>query len=316
MVLLALSDKLRKLFNRHTRSAADDTAAVAARLEERVLALVENMPTLPDTAARALALADEPDGSLPEFAALIEQDAAIATAVLRLANSALYAGGMPAVKLQQAVVRLGMKQCQQLVVAIGTRSLFRRIAGPTRLQCEVLWQHASVTASICRQINRGFRLGFDGEEFSAGLLHDLGRILLVLADADAFARSGSSSFVEPPDVLERERRAIGIDHCALGGWFGELSQLPDPVVWAVRFHHEPETAEWPKGLVALVSAADHMANHLQLGEEPGSYDPSDNYGLACLWERWPEEKQNRLLDHLPSMMEESLLSAAAEGSGD
>src|SRR5205085_550931 len=101
------------------------------------------------------------------------------TAILRISNSVVYAGGMPAVKLQQAVVRLGMRPCQNLIVAIGMRSLFRQMASATSLQCELLWHHGYLVAALSRQINRAFRLGFDGEEFSAGLLHDLGRILLV-----------------------------------------------------------------------------------------------------------------------------------------
>jgi HD-like signal output (HDOD) protein len=312
VILRELSDKLRNLFGRSRRSEEAETDRVAARLQEKVFALVANMPTLPDTATRAMALADDPDTNLPEFARLIEGDAAIATAVLRLANSALYAGGMPAAKLRQAVVRLGMRQCQRVVVAIGTRSLFRRIAAGSRAQCEILWHHAAVTASLCRQINRGFRLGFDGEEFSAGLLHDLGRILLVLADPECFARAGAMDFHEQGDVLARERDAIGIDHCALGAWFGEHSMLPGALVQAIRYHHEPWLAEGPRGLAALVATADHMANYLHRAEAIEAYDATGNFGMACLWEQWSEEKKNRLLDRTFEMMGE----AVRETSGD
>ena len=55
-------------------------------------------------------------------------------------------------------------------------------AGATKSDCQALWHHGYVTASLCAQINRAYRLGFNGEEYSAGLLHDLGRILLALAD--------------------------------------------------------------------------------------------------------------------------------------
>src|SRR5439155_1058257 len=114
--------------------------------------------------------------------------------------------------------RLGMAQCQNLIVSISMQSLFRQMAPDMQAQCEVLWDHAYVTAFLCRQINRPYRLGFDGEEFAAGLLHDLGRILLLLADPECFQRADAMDFLDEGDKLERERAAIGIDHCSLGGW--------------------------------------------------------------------------------------------------
>jgi HD-like signal output (HDOD) protein len=313
-MLLELSTKLRDIFRKYIRPEESDTARMAARLADKVLALVETMPALPDTAVRAVELANDPDCQMPQFARLIEGDAAIATAILRVANSAFYAGGMPAVKLQQAVVRLGVRPCQNLIVAIGMRTLFRQLSAGARARCETLWHHAYVVASICRQINRSFRLGFDGEEFSAGLLHDLGRILLLLADPSCFELARAMDFHEE-DVLDRERQAIGIDHCALGAWFGEHSKLPAALIQVIRHHHEPVVSERSSDLVTLVATADDIANHLQLQSEPDAYDPAGNNGLACLWARWSDEKKARLLGELPVIMEESLRAAADERAG-
>jgi HD-like signal output (HDOD) protein len=312
MILKRFANMLRQLFRANASSQADGPAATAARLEEKVLALVDNMPTLPDTATRAMALAHDPNSKAADFARLIERDAPIATGLLRYANGPLYAGGAPALKLQQAVVRLGIWQCRNLIASIGMKSLFRRMEGGTRAQCEVLWHHGHVTAALCRRINRAYRLGFEGEEFSAGLLHDLGRVLLVLADPDCGARAGALDFREMGDLLVRERAAIGIDHCALGGWFGEHSQLPEGIIRAIRCHHEPARTDDDRKLLALVATADHMANHLQRGEEAWAYSWLDNTGLALLWERWPEARKDRFRGEIRSMMEEAALEAEAE----
>jgi HD-like signal output (HDOD) protein len=303
---------LGDLFRSNARPKGDETAEMAARLEKSVLALVGNMPALPDTAARAMALANDPDTSFADFTRLIEGDVAIATGLLRVANSALYSGGAPATKLHQAVVRLGAGRCTNLIVSISMKTLIWQMAHDEKVQCEALWHHGYVTGCLCHQINRAFRLMFDGSEFSAGLLHDLGRILLLLADPECFARAGAMDFREEPGLLQRERAAIGIDHCALGGWFGEHSKLPDALVQGMRFHHEPGLTEHSRPLVALVATADHMANHLQRGEEIETYNPEENWGLADLWARWPDAKRERLLDDIPSMMEESLRAATTE----
>lgn len=312
MILQRLADKLRGLFRPQARPRHDEAAELAARLERNVLALVGNMPTLPDTATRAMALADDPAAHVADFVRLIEPDVAIATGLLRMANSALYSGGAPATKLSQAVVRLGGARCKNLILAVSMRTLIWRMAGDEKAQCEALWHHGYLTGCLGSQIARSFRLLLDGAEFSAGLLHDLGRILLLLADPECFARAGAADFDERPGLLARERAAIGIDHCALGAWFGEHSQLPGPLIQAMRFHHEPELAAPPSTLVDLVATADHMANHLQRGEPVEAYCPQENAGLTSLWARWPEARRERFLGEIPTLMEESLAAAGRE----
>lgn len=311
-MLRHISDMLRGLFRTNVQRKEEGLDEVAARLEQKVLALVDNMPTLPATAVRAMALADDPDSKFSDLARLIEGDTAIAAGLIRFANSSLYAGGSPAVKLDQAMVRLGMWRCKNLIVSIGVRSLFRQMTSDTRVQCELLWHHGYVTGSLCQQINWSYRLGFNGEEFSAGLLHDLGRVLILLADPECFARAGAMSFREGPDTLDRERSAIGIDHCALGAWFGEHSKLPEALIETMRFHHEPSRSQKEKRLVALVAAADDMANHLQRGEEVATYRPEHNIGLIYLCADWARRRCERLLEDIPHMMEESLQAAARE----
>ncbi len=315
MLLKHFADKLRGLFRSHGRPARDETAELAARLEHNVLRLVGNMPTMPDIATRAMSLANNPNTRAADFARLIEGDAAIATELLRIANSVVYSGGAPAVKLPQAVVRLGIFPCKNLILSISMKSLIWGMTGEERSQCEALWQHGFVTGSLCRRINRSYRLLFDGEEFSAGLLHDMGRILLLLADPECFARAGGLEFREEAGVLRRERAAVGIDHCALGGWFGENSNLPEVLIRTMRSHHEPDSAEASAGLATLVAAADHMSNHLQRGEDADTYRPEENPWLDHLGRNWPEAKKERLLGEIPSMMAESLEAAVSEQTG-
>ena len=312
MILGRFANLLRSVFGSNSRAERDETAERAARLEERVLKLVGNMPSLPDVATRAMAMADDPNLNMSALAKLIEGDVAITTALLRLANSAMYTGSVPAVKVSQAVVRMGRYQCKSLIMAVSMQSLLWQMAGAEKAQCEALWQHGNVTGGLCRRIAQICRLQFDGVEFSAGLLHDLGRILLLLADPECFTLAGGLDFREEPGLLERERSAIGIDHSALGACFAEHSQLPDTLVQAIKFHHEPEGIENP--LVALVASADHMANHLQRGEEVETYDAEENPGLACLSQRWRESRKERLRGEILSLMEEALRAAATEGT--
>lgn len=310
-LLKRFSDGLRALFGA-TPPATPTAAERAARLEEKIRLLVDTLPALPVTASRALALMDDPNVSLAAIAELIQEDPAMATGLLRVANSALFAGGAPAIRLDQAVVRLGLWMCRDLLSTIGMRSRLSARSPATEANCRILWLHGFVTASICSQLNRANRLGFQGEEYSAGMLHDLGRLLIALADPEAVTLAGVMDFREDSDPTVRERAAIGADHCSLGGWFAEMNNLPKALVEVIRQHHSPRTATGATRLVALVATADHMANHLHYGGTPANYDPAPNDGLACLCADWAARRTEALHATLPGIMQEALTSAEKE----
>jgi HD-like signal output (HDOD) protein len=314
-MLTLVAEALHGLFRGNGGSRSLRNVDTAVRLEQKVLKLVGNMPTLPDVAARAMALSDDPNATVVDFGRLIEGDGAIATDLLRVANSALYRGCSPVVTPSQAVIRMGMFPCKSLVVSISMKSLMRNMAEAQTQQCEELWHHGFVTGCLCLQINRSFQLKFNGEEFSAGLLHDLGRILLLLADAECFAQVDGLDFVEEPELLDRERDAIGIDHCSLGGWFGKHNKLPDVLIHAMKHHHDRGVLADDKRLVTLVATADHMANHLQRGEDVDSYRPEENAGLASLWAAWPDEKRQQFVEEIPALMVGSVEAAATLQTG-
>jgi HD-like signal output (HDOD) protein len=309
-LLKRFSDALRQLFGAHPQ-VSETAGDRAVRLQRKIEHLVDNMPAMPVTAARALALLEDPDVALADLAELVLEDTALATVLLQVANSALFAGGAQAVRLDQAVVRLGLWACKNLITAVGVRSVVRGRAVADDAECRALWHHGLVTAALASRINRAYRIGFNGEEYAAGLLHDLGRVLIALADRECLALSGVMDFREEGDLLARERAAIGADHCELGGWFGELSGLPGPLLGVIRHHHNPERAPIVPRLVALTSAADHMANHLHFGHGAGGYDPNTNVGLRCLTANWFPGRREHLWAALPELME-SAAEAAKE----
>ncbi len=283
-------------------------------LEARILALVNNLPALPDTASRAMGLANDPKSTLAQFSKLIEGDVGLATGILRLANSPMYEVGSPVKNVYQAVVRLGTQECQFLMTAVGMRGLFQRLASGTKVQMEALWSHGFTTASLCRLMNRRFRLGFNGEEFVSGLLHDLGRVLLALLDPENFPTADPMDFLENIDVLARERAVFNSDHCVLGAWFGAHHQLPKPVVQSIRYHHRPLEAEEFQGTVALVAAADDMANHIQRREPIEDYDADCNPVMFLLRDLCVVFRQPNCGEQIQAIMDEVVESAVQGGT--
>ena len=110
-----------------------------------------------------------PKSSLGDFAAVIQRDPPLAAGVLKLANSALYQVGRTLDNVHQAVVRLGLRECKNLLIAVGMRSLLKGIPVEQKRVCEILWRHSFVTGCLARRLNKSLEFGYQGEEFSCGL---------------------------------------------------------------------------------------------------------------------------------------------------
>lgn len=257
------------------------------------------LPPLSDTVARAAALAANPNASLADFAELIRSDPVVTALLLRRANSA--AVGATTADVRQAVTLLGLKACAQLVASVGVRDLLRYVPPAVTERCEAVLRHCLLVASLASYLNRAAGTGFTGDEFVAGLLHDIGRVLLAMKRPDDMAVADPLDFDEPPDRLSRERAILSTDHCAAGAEFASISKLPAGVVRAVLKHHDPfgETGEYRR-LVALVAVADHLANHIQRTHRVADYDPWTGYGYAILSERWSAAEHDRFHERLPA----------------
>jgi len=237
---------------------------------------LNRLPTLPEAATKAMTVAKDPNSSLGKLSKVIERDPALAAGILKLANSALYRTTYGVGSLHQAVVRLGVRECQNLILTVGMRSLFRNVPHARQVRFQGLWRHSFMTGCLCRRLNKALGLRFEGEEFAGGLSHDIGRVLIGLGAPDQVEAADPMDFVEGPDLLPREQQVLGTDHCYFGAWFANQNNLPASLVSAVQFHHAPDAAEEHRPLVALVALADHMANYFQREKRVEGYDPASN----------------------------------------
>jgi len=267
------------------------------------------LPTLPEVATRALTLANDASASLKDFAALIERDPILATGILKLANSALFHIGHEIASLNQAVLRLGLRECKNLLIAVSVRSLFRGIR-VNREYCESLWEHSFLTACVCLHLSRALECGHQGEEFSCGLCHDIGHILMAVAVPQLLEPANLIDYQEAPDVLEREQEQLGTDHCSLGAWYASGNKLPAAVVSVIQFHHSPSQATAHPLLVGLVATADQLANHWQQNKQIDSYDIRTSAGWATLAQHYNGERLEKVRALIPALVAEATREAS------
>jgi len=158
-----------------------ETTLPPEELRRSLLKRADDLSMLPAVATEALQLARNPDCTTAQFAGVIERDVKLATEILSICNSVLYSSGKPVANLHQAVIRLGFRQCRNLILTSSAASLMKRLPLEQEWIRELLWRHSFTTAVACLDLNNRLRLGFQGEEFTAGLLQDFGRTLLAVA---------------------------------------------------------------------------------------------------------------------------------------
>jgi HD-like signal output (HDOD) protein len=255
---------------------------VPAQLSQRLKASLGNLQMLPAVAVEALQVANDPNGDLLKLAKVIQRDLKLTTSILRLANSALFSPPHPIASLHHAISSMGVRRCRDILVTSGMDSVSRKVAPALEARREALWKHGFLTAIFAVKINHLLGLKFQGEEYTAGLMHDFGRTLLAVAVPEQCEEIDPLDFIEPADIEERERNAIGVSHAEFGAWFAQTNELPAALVASIQYHQDPASAGEHRNLAALVAAADHVASYMQRTDERDPYNPMTNSAMLVL----------------------------------
>ena len=208
----------------------------------------KNLPTIPAVLARILQLSDSVDANGKDLIAVIEKDQALTGKMLRLANSAFFGQSRRVATIPRAVMLLGFSTVRNL--ALGVKVWDALGSGIARPRLEELWMHSVACAMSAKALASRLRAADPDETFTAGLLHDVGRLVLAMRFRDDYWNAvGGTAETEPVDTLERQ--AFGIDHAEVGAWMLEAWALPPAIVEAVRSHHNAASGRTSAGLLAI-----------------------------------------------------------------
>lgn len=208
-------------------------------LKERILGAVDNLAPMPQIMHKAREILNDADSSLKDLADLIETDQALAVKVLRLSNSAYYSRLEKVASVQEAAVVLGLKTLgEMLTVACTHKALGRSLKGYD-LAADALWRHSLSVAIGSRIIANRKTPHLANEAFSAGLIHDAGKLILdeyVLERKEAFDK-----FLAESDTtfLVAEKKILGFDHAEIAAKVCEKWNFPKTISIPVRYHHNP-----------------------------------------------------------------------------
>lgn len=206
--------------------------------EAELLAEVDRIPSLPAVVQEILALAGSMSSTAMEMEELIRQDMVIAGRLLKLVNSPFYGLTKSVSSISQAVSIVGFSSLKSLVMAASAANLMVVDLSCYGFKADGLWKNSIVTAMLARDIAR--RCGVDKDEaeeyFMAGLMRDVGMLVLgpILAKNKVNLRKKNGN---KDDILTRERRAIGFDHCWAGDRVAEKWRLPAELALTIGKHH-------------------------------------------------------------------------------
>lgn len=183
-----------------------------------------------------------PDFDLKEISGVIELDPALASRVLRVANSAAYRNHGPCASVTQAVVRIGATNVITLAMAMSVMAMFQDIGGVGRK----IRDHSAGTAVVARELAGSLDLApLAPQVFLAGLLHDIGKLLVIQTGDKGYADLAARELV-PSSVHLRETIMWGFDHAMLGAHVLKTWNIPAPIPQIIACQHQSKTERFKK----------------------------------------------------------------------
>jgi diguanylate cyclase (GGDEF)-like protein len=219
---------------------------------EQVVSGVNSLPALPAVAIQVLTVTGDPSSTIKDLDEVICQDLSLAANVLHLANSAFYSFPRHINTISDAIGVLGFHTIRDLVFTVSAHKMLseRSIAGID------IWQHAMACATRSRAIARNFLFQDVNQAFIAGLLHDVGKVVLSDYLRGSYEEMLIRARVQMKLDSKIEEDALGFTHAAVGKLLAENWNLPSGLIEAIAYHHSPQEAAENLQLAVIVHLAD------------------------------------------------------------
>ena len=198
------------------------------------------LPVSPVVFTKLTGLLNEPDADTNKLVALISTEPVLSAQILRQVNSPFYALKRKITAVQQAVFQLGFSEVASLVAALKAKEMLNGLGwSPFN---EILWKHSVKTAEIAHVLGQWMKDPLSESFFTAGLLHDLGKVVLHQVDKN-YAALSKNGAVTGMELVKLEQKSYGTDHARLGAELHQFWNLSPSIVKLVEGHHEPPNAK-------------------------------------------------------------------------
>ncbi|WP_432737976.1 HDOD domain-containing protein [Maridesulfovibrio sp. FT414] len=221
------------------------------------------LPSLPQVFIELRQVINDPSSSASDVAKVISRDTALSAFLLRMVNSAFYNFPSQIDTISRAVAVIGTRQLSTLALGTSVMDMFRGL--PTDIiDLELFWRHSFSCGIIASELSRTLKQGSPEKCFVAGLLHDIGRPVLMMTLPDRAVAATAISRNKQAQLHKAERLVTGFNHAELGGMLLRKWNLPFSLVTAVLYHHNPtKAAKTPEAM--FVFFANIIAKTMGIG---------------------------------------------------
>ncbi len=232
---------------------------------EAIVEAVHDMPALPHVVVRVMELTEDPNSTAQDINNALSQDQALTAKVLKMANSAFYGFPRRIATVTDATVLLGFKTVRSIVMAASVSEMLSQEMEGYALAPGELWKHSQSVAMAARHIAKKCKLGFVDVAYTAGLLHDIGKVILNSTLKDSYHEVVELVAEQNIPFMDAEIQVLGFNHAMVGSKIAEKWNLPPELVEAIADHHNPEQAQINKNLTAIVHVADAICVSMGIG---------------------------------------------------
>lgn len=270
---------------------------------EKLVKETKSISSLPSTFTRLNDAVNSSRSSTLDIAKIIGEDAGLTARLLRIANSSFYAFPTKIDTITKAVTIIGTNQLRDLTLGTSVIALFEGM--PIDINMETFWRH-SIACGVTARILATYRRETNVERFFvAGLLHDIGRLILFLKLPNETSEVLRKAKSENELLHKIEKDMFGFDHADVGGALLKLWKIPEHTATAVGFHHRPTKLRNFHVDATVIHVSDIIVHAMQMGNSGEDFAPSlDNNA----WEQLglPESVLSSTLTQLQQQYDEAV----------
>lgn len=262
--------------------AAHGETEYSGDLSKKIDRHIDNMPPLPATVTRLVQIANDKSSSPSDLKEIISMDPVLTSKILKLVNSAYISFPTPVSSLVKAVIILGVNTIKNMALSM---AVIGKLHTAGRIGCfdlDQFWRHSLGCAVTSR--NLAAKLGVSKMQredyFVAGLIHDIGK--LVLCDCAAQDLPKLKSYLATKKLFfhQAEEKLWGLDHANIGGILAVKWNMAGPMTTAIKFHHHPELVEGDRKLVGCVYIANCICRNQEISASADGLTVPIPYGYA------------------------------------
>jgi len=261
---------------------------------------IPDIPTLPNVVIKVNEMLRDEDTSIQKLTKIIENDQAMVAKILKLVNSTFYGFRAKIKNIPHAVIILGFNTLRNAIVSVSIVKAFSGKEGIEGFEITDFWKHSVAVAVTCRYLAEQTKLDAPNDCFIAGLLHDIGKVVLSQNFTELFVKVWNLVKKDDLSFNEAEKELLPVTHCQIGGYLAEKWQFPRTLVESTTYHHSIKKTVTDLNQLIIIHTADTIVNSYN----PGSKGSQVFSSLDSEAKRRMSEQLTTVSEWFPKLSEE------------